>query len=307
MRIAFLGTPEFALPSLEMLFQEKHELAVFTQPDRPQGRHSAPVAPPVKVFAQKHGIPVYQFEKIRGAEGAGALAGFAPDLMVTAAFGQILSKENLSVPKYGCINVHGSLLPKYRGSAPIQWAIINGEEKTGITTMMTDIGLDTGDILLMRETKILPDETAGELYGRLAVLGAEVLKETIGRLKNGTLERTPQDHDMATKCAMLKKEHGHIDFTKTRKQVHDLIRGVDPWPGAYAFLEGKPVKIWRARMSENKTKAAPGTLRGDAKSGLFAAAGDGEIEILELQFPGSRRMDAVSALRGRQLDGARLL
>jgi methionyl-tRNA formyltransferase len=287
-----------------MLVREKHELTVFTQPDRPQGRHSAPAAPPVKLLAQKYGIPVLQFEKISSAEGAAALRDFAPELMVTAAFGQILSRENLSVPEYGCINVHGSLLPKYRGSAPIQWAIINGEEKTGITTMMTDEGLDTGDILLMRETDILPDETSGELFERLAALGSEVLSETIEKLKNGTLARTPQDNANATRCRMLKKEHGHIDFSRGRKQVHDLIRGVNPWPGAYAFLNGEPVKIWRARIGETSEKAAPGTCRGDDKRGLFVETGDGEIEVLEIQFPGSRRLDTKTALRGRPLNGA---
>jgi methionyl-tRNA formyltransferase len=302
MRIAFLGTPEFALPSLQMLIRGKHELAVFTQPDRPQGRHSAPVAPPVKILAAKNGIPVFQFEKIRNSDGLEALAGFAPELMVTAAFGQILSRENLSVPKYGCINVHGSLLPKYRGSAPIQWAVINGEEKTGITTMMTDEGLDTGDILLSRETEILPDETAGELYERLAVLGSEVLGDTIEKLMNGTLVRTPQVEAEATKCRMLKKEHGHIDFSKTRKQVHDLVRGVNPWPGAYAYLNGEPVKIWRTRIGEKGLGTAPGACRGDGKTGLFIAVGDGEIEVLEIQFPGSRRMDSKTALRGRPLE-----
>ena len=169
MRIAFLGTPEFALPSLKMLIESGHELAVFTQPDRPIGRHGKPVPPPVKVLAEEHNIPVYQFEKIRSDEGLAALQEFAPDLMVTAAFGQLLSQANLDVPKYGCINVHGSLLPKYRGAAPIQWSVIDGEAETGITTMMTDIGMDTGDILMKSTTPIDPEETAGELYGRLAV------------------------------------------------------------------------------------------------------------------------------------------
>ncbi|OQB25159.1 MAG: Methionyl-tRNA formyltransferase [Firmicutes bacterium ADurb.Bin182] len=307
MKIAFLGTPEFALPSLEMLVREHHDIAVFTQPDRPRGRHAAFEAPPVKLYAQERGIPVNQFEQIRSSEGNKALSDFAPDLMVTAAFGQILSKENLSVPRFGCINVHGSLLPKYRGAAPVQWAIINGEEKTGVTTMMTDAGLDTGDILLMRETSILPDETAGELSERLAVLGAQVLKETLCKLEEGTLVRVPQDNGSATRCAMLKKEHGRIDFTLSQKQVHDLVRGVNPWPGAYAMLNGSPVKIWRTKVAGSEFSAPPGTLRGDAKKGLFVAAGDGELEILEIQFPGSRKMDAKSALMGKPLEGARLL
>ena len=188
-----------------MLIESGHELAVFTQPDRPVGRHKTPDAPPVKLLAQEHGIPVFQFEKIRRPEGVEALRDFAPDLMVTAAFGQILSAENLSVPKYGCINVHGSLLPKYRGAAPIQWSVIDGETVTGITTMQTDVGMDTGDILMQEETEIGPDETAGELYGRLSLIGAELLKKTIASLEAGTLVRTPQDEALATKCPMLKR------------------------------------------------------------------------------------------------------
>ena len=183
MKIAFLGTPDFAIPSLDMLFCEGHSLAVFTQPDRPVGRHAVLTPPPTKAYAQERGIPVFQFEKIRLPDGVQALREFAPDLMVTAAFGQILSAENLSIPKFGCINVHGSLLPKYRGAAPIQWAIINGESETGITTMMTDIGMDTGDILLVDRIAIDPDETAGELFERMAILGAETLRQTIAALE----------------------------------------------------------------------------------------------------------------------------
>ena len=213
MRIAFLGTPEFALPSLDMLYRAGHTLAVFTQPDRPVGRHATLTPPPTKAYALERGIPVFQFEKIRLSEGVAALQGFAPDLMVTAAFGQILSAENLAIPTYGCINVHGSLLPKYRGAAPIQWAIINGETETGITTMMTDIGMDTGDILLVDRIAIDPDETAGMLFERMAVLGAETLRRTITALEAGTLTRIPQDEAQATKCPMLKKEHGKLDFS----------------------------------------------------------------------------------------------
>ena len=188
MRIAFCGTPDFAVPSLQMLIDEGHELALFTNPDKPKGRKGELTPPPTKVLAEKHGIPVYQFEKIRRPEGIEALRAFAPDLMVTAAFGQILSAENLSIPKYGCINVHGSLLPKYRGAAPIQWSIIEGEKITGVTTMLTDVGLDTGDMLLRREVEIGENETAGELFDRLAAIGAELLKETIECLEKGELK-----------------------------------------------------------------------------------------------------------------------
>lgn len=309
MRIAFLGTPEFALPSLQMLIDAGHTLCVFTQPDKPQGRHAVLTPPPVKTLAQKHGIPVYQPRRMRDAEGLEPLRAFGPDVMVTAAFGQILSAENLSVPQYGCINVHGSLLPKYRGAAPIQWAVIGGEEVTGITTMLTDVGLDTGDILLARELAVLPDETAGELYVRMAELGAQTLRETIDRLGNGTLIRTPQDEEKATKCRMLKKEDGKLSFDQSAKCIHNRVRGVNPWPGAYAYMEGgmDTLKIWRTRMAGGEPQGEPGMLHGDEKRGLFVSCADGMLEILELQAAGGKRMEAKAYLRGKPLAGIRLV
>lgn len=306
MRIAFLGTPEFAVPSLCMLIGEGHELCVFTQPDKPQGRHAALTPPPVKEVAAQYGIPVYQPARIRSEEGLGLLRSFSPDLMVTAAFGQILSAENLAIPPYGCINVHGSLLPKYRGAAPIQWAIIDGEKKTGITTMYTELGLDTGDILLSREIEIHPDETAGELYPRMAELGAQTLKETIQKLLKGTLNRTPQEEALATKCSMLRKEDGKLDFSNTAQQIHDRVRGVNPWPGAYAMMGEEPFKLLRTRLSDRKPPqgAEPGECFGDAKCGLFISCGDGRaVEALEVQIPGCRRMDAKTCMCGRRITG----
>ena len=304
MRIAFLGTPEFALPSLDMLRKSGHTLAVFTQPDRPVGRHATLTPPPTKAYALEHGIPVYQFEKIRLPEGVAALKSFAPDLMVTAAFGQILSAENLAIPKYGCINVHGSLLPKYRGAAPIQWAIINGESETGITTMMTDIGMDTGDILLVDHIAIDPDETAGELFSRMAALGAETLSNTITALEAGTLVRTPQDESQATKCPMLKKEHGKLDFSKSAVSVHNRVRGTNPWPGAYALLGEEPLKIHQTRRSDLPIGSEPvGILKGNAKSGLFVRCADGWLEIVELQAIGGKRLSAKDYLAGKALEG----
>ncbi len=309
MRIAFLGTPEFALPSLQMLIDAGHTLCVFTQPDKPQGRHAVLTPPPVKALALKYGIPIYQPGRMRDAEGLEPLRAFQPDLMVTAAFGQILSAENLSVPKYGCINVHGSLLPRYRGAAPIQWAIIDGEAVTGITTMLTDVGLDTGDILLARGLPILPEETAGELYVRMAELGAQTLEETIEKLMNGTLARTPQDEEKATKCRMLKKEDGKLSFDQSAKRIHDRVRGVNPWPGAYAYMEGgmDTLKIWRTRMAEEIAQEEPGMLLGDEKRGLFVSCGDGTLEILELQAAGGKRMEAKAYLRGKPLAGLKLV
>ena len=308
MRIAFLGTPEFALPSLNMLRESGHELAVFTQPDRPVGRHATLTPPPTKAYALEHGIPVFQFEKIRLPEGVDALKAFAPDLMVTAAFGQLLSAENLATPKFGCINVHGSLLPKYRGAAPIQWAIIDGETETGITTMMTAIGMDTGDILLVDKLTIDPDETAGELFERMAVLGAETLRRTISALEAGTLVRIPQDEAQTTKCPMLKKEHGKLDFSQTAAAVHNRVRGTNPWPGAFALLDDAPLKIHKTRRTEQPIGDEPvGILKGSAKSGLFVRCADGWLEILELQATGGKRLAAKDYLAGKTLEGKVLI
>ncbi|MDR0841055.1 MAG: methionyl-tRNA formyltransferase [Christensenellaceae bacterium] len=306
MKIAFLGTPGFALPSLQMLLDAGHELALFTNPDRPKGRHGVPVPPPTKVLALANGIPVYQFERIRAPEGVAALRAFAPELMVTAAFGQLLSQENLDIPPYGCINVHASLLPKYRGAAPIQWAIIGGDTVTGVTTMYTALGLDTGDILLSRQTPIGPEETAGELFDRLACLGADLLKETIASLQAGTLVRTPQSEAEATRCTMIHKEDGKLSFAaQTAQQVHDRVRGTSPWPGAYALMEGgEPLKIWRTHMSGRLERGAAGEcVIASPKTGLFVQAADGLVEILELQFPGGKRMTAAQALAGHALQG----
>ena len=308
MRIAFLGTPEFALPSLDMLQKSGHTLAVFTQPDRPVGRHATLTPPPTKTYALAHGIPVFQFEKIRLPEGVAALQAFEPDLMVTAAFGQLLSAENLAIPKFGCINVHGSLLPKYRGAAPIQWAIIDGETETGITTMMTAIGMDTGDILLVDRLAIDPDETAGELFERMALLGAQTLQKTIAALEAGTLTRIPQDEAQASKCPMLKKEHGKLDFSQTALAIHNRVRGTNPWPGAYALLDGEPLKIHQTRMTDVPIGDEPiGLLKGNAKSGLFVRCADRWLEILELQALCCKRLSAKLYLAGKTLEGKVLI
>ncbi|MBQ2662513.1 MAG: methionyl-tRNA formyltransferase [Clostridia bacterium] len=305
MKIAFLGTPDFANKSLEMLYKTGHELLVITQVDKPVGRKRILTPPPVKVRALELGLPVLQFEKIRNQAGVSALSSFAPDLMITVAYGQLLSQEILDIPKYGCINVHASILPKYRGAAPIQWSIINGERVTGVTTMMTELGLDCGDILLTKEVEIDINETAGELFERLSYVGAEVLKETLLELENGTLTRTKQDEDKATKCSMLTRETGKIDFSKDALTVHNLVRGTNPEPGAYALLSGEPIKIFRTKLTEETSCAQDGEcVIADPKKGLFVKAGDGKlIEILEIQFPGSKRMSAKNALMGKQMMG----
>ncbi len=302
MRIAFLGTPEFALPSLQALIDRGDTLAVFTQPDRPVGRKAVLTPPPVKVLAERHGIPVCQFEKIRSREGVEALTAFAPDLVVTAAFGQLLSAKNLAIPRFGTINVHGSLLPKYRGASPIQSAIIAGESETGVTTMMTDIGMDTGDILLKARTPIDPDETYAQLSGRLSELGADLLLKTLAALESGTLTPIPQDPGEATVCHMLTKEDGHIDCAKPAKAVHDLVRGTNPWPCAFVLLDGQALKIFETRRSEERFSDAPGTLREHGGK-LYLVCADGAVEIVSLQASGKKRMDAGMFLRGCPLDG----
>ncbi len=305
MRVVFLGTPDFAVPSLEALIENEYNVVgVFTQPDRPAKRGHKLMAPPVKECAIKHGINVYQFEKIKEEAGLSALKSLEPDILVTAAFGQILSKDILDVPAKGCINVHGSLLPKYRGAAPIQWAIINGETVTGITTMYTNIGLDTGDIILKKEIEIGSQETAGELFDRMALLGAELLIETLKEIESGSSTRTPQDESLASHFPMLKKETGHINFSKTPKEIHNLVRGVTPWPGAYFVFGEDIVKVLKVvphdDIQHNSTFGK--VLLASAKEGLLIACKNGAIEILELKAPSGKQMSAKNYLMGKKIE-----
>ena len=297
MRIVFMGTPEFAVPSLEKLTAEGYEVAgVFTQPDRPKGRGNRLTPSPVKECALRHGIPVFQPEKIR-RDGAEDLRRLAPDLCVTAAFGQILSQEILDIPPFGNINVHASLLPRHRGSAPIAHAIMQGDRTAGVTTMMMDRGIDTGDMLLRAETEIGETETCGELTERLSLLGAELLAETLRKLEKGELERRPQDESRMTYDPMLTKEAGEADFTLPAGRVKGLINGLNPWPCvSVPFGEGR-LKLMRAAIAEGKGN--PGeVLAADPKSGLIIACGEGAVRILELQAPGGKKMKAEDYLRG---------
>lgn len=301
MRIAFLGTPDFAIPCLRALISKGHEVSVFTQPDRPRDRGQKAALSPVKLVAIELGLPVYEFEKIRRPDGVAAMEALAPDVMVTAAFGQILSQKLLDIPEFGCVNVHASLLPKYRGPAPIQWAVINGENETGITTMLTDAGVDTGDILLQRKTAIGPDETAGELFERLAAMGAEVLLETLTLMENGGLKRIPQNHDEATRFPMLAKDDGRVDWNKTPTEICNLVRGVNPWPGAWTRCRCDIMKIWKAEPAQ--MCGEPGRiLKANVKDGLVIGAGGGAVRILDVQMQGKRRMNCEQYLCGCRLE-----
>lgn len=302
MRIIYMGTPEFAVPPLIALLNEGYSvIACVTQPDRPSGRGNRMSVSPVKAAATSHGIPVLQFDRISRGEGLEALQNLSPDLFVTAAFGQILSKKALAIPRYGTVNLHASLLPKYRGPAPINWCIIHGETKTGVTTMMTDAGIDTGDMLLAREVDILPAETAGELTLRLSNIGATLLVETLQRLQAGNCPRTPQDHPAATYHPMLQKEHGLIDFSRPAQNIADLVRGVDPWPVAWTHLpDGIPLKIYKAKAVPGD--GIPGTvLLADPKHGFHVACGEGALDILELQASNAKRMSAAAYLLGHPI------
>ncbi len=304
MRIVFMGTPEFAVPSLRALLENGYQVeAAFTQPDRPAGRGQKLTACPVKLLAQERGVPVHQFEKIKAPEGVACLKELKPDLVVTAAFGQILSREILEVPRYGTINVHASLLPAYRGSAPINWCIINGEREAGVTTMLTDVGMDTGDMLLKVRTPIGELETAGELTVRLAELGAQLLIETLRGYPHGGLTPQKQDERLASYQPMLKKEMGHIDWTKAASEIACLVRGLNPWPCAYAQGDMGRLKIYLARSCEARFQAPAGTVTlASAKEGLFVACGEGWLEILEMQAPNARRMTAKAYLQGKRID-----
>ncbi|MBR6765787.1 MAG: methionyl-tRNA formyltransferase [Clostridia bacterium] len=307
--IVFLGTPDFAVPSLKALVENGYNVkAVFTQPDRPKGRGNKVAFSPVKEYALSQNIPVYQPEKIRLPENAKLLKELKPDLMITAAFGQILSKENLESAPLGCVNVHGSLLPKYRGSSPIQWAVINGEKETGITTMYTDIGVDCGDIILKRSIMIGEDETAGELFDRLSVLGAETLIETIKMIENGSAPRTPQDNSQATHFPMLDKAMGRIDFSKTSAEIKNLVRGLNPWPVAWSVCGDEIIKIYKVSVASEKTEKAPGTIiSADSKNGLKVSTGDGVISIDVMQTPGKKAMEAKSYFLGNKLKADRFI
>lgn len=309
-KIVFMGTPEFAVPSLRALAEDgRYEIAgVFTQPDRPAGRGKKLTACPVKRFALEAGLPVFQFERIRRPEGVAQLRALAPDAMITAAFGQILTQEILDIPARGTVNVHASLLPAYRGPAPINWCVVNGEREAGVTLMLTDAGIDTGDMLRSVSTPIGELETAGELTARLADMGARLLAETLPDYLDGKIEPVPQDEAKATYLPMLKKEMGEIDWTRPAREIACQVRGLNPWPCAGAELPEGRLKLYLARDAATDSDAAPGTvIVSGPKEGLFVKCGDGALEVLELQAPGGKRMGAKAYLAGKRIEvGTRL-
>ncbi len=308
MKIIFLGTSGFACPSLENLLNSSHEvLAVVTQPDRPSGRGRRLSPPPVKPVAAAKSIPVFQPEKVREPSATANLKSLAPDIMVVVAYGQILSKSVLAVAPRGCVNVHGSLLPKYRGAAPIVRAILAGEKKTGVTTMFLDEGMDTGPVLLKAETEIGPEDTAGTLHDRLALMGAELLMETLRGIEEGTIGPQPQDHSQATYAAKITKEEEEIHWTRPARDLFNLIRGFDPWPGAFSFWDGKRIKLFRPVLIEGEAGEQPGTVVQSTPEGVVIAAGGGSLRIREVQLENRPRMGVVEFLRGYPLRaGARL-
>ncbi len=306
LRTVFMGTPAFAVSTLRTVLTSGVNLVgVYTQPDRPKGRGNVLTPPPVKVLAQEHGIPVFQPFKLREPAAVEELRRLAPDLVVVVAFGQILPKSVLEIPRHGCINVHASLLPKYRGASPINKAIMDGESVTGITTMLMDVGLDTGPMLVKKSIPIGEEETAGELHDRLALLGAETMAETLDRLFAGTLAPQPQDDALSTYAPMLKKEDGRIDWSRPAREIHNQVRGLDPWPGAYTFLRGETLKI--ARTAVENGEGAPGTVVAVGADGVRIACGQGVLRVGELQLPGKKRLAAGEFLKGRALaPGARM-
>lgn len=300
MKIVFMGTPDFASGTLEALIAAGHEItAVYTQPDKPKGRGKEVQMTPVKMVALAHGIPVYQPRRIREAAEVEILRQIPADIFVVAAFGQILSQEILDMPKFGCVNIHASLLPKYRGAAPIQWAVIDGEEKTGITIQQMNAGVDTGDILYVKEYTLDPKETGASLFDKLMVLGAEAIVEALPLIEAGKITPVPQNEAEATHAAKLTKQLGELDFTKSAVVLERLVRGLNSWPSAYTFFRGKQLKIWEAEVVEaGQITEVPGTVIDVGKQSITIATGDGGLQILELQIEGKKRMACKDFLLG---------
>ncbi|MBP5330621.1 MAG: methionyl-tRNA formyltransferase [Lachnospiraceae bacterium] len=298
MRVVFMGTPEIAAMVLDSLIGSKHEVAaVVTQPDKPNSRGNAVIYSAVKQLALEHDIPVLQPQKASSEESVAEIASYNPDIIVVAAYGQILKENLLNLPKYRCINVHASLLPKYRGASPIQWAVINGDEETGVSIMYMEKGLDTGDVILQKGLKLDPDETAGSLHDRLGELAGPVLLEAMDLIENGNAHPVKQDDSLSTYVSMLDKSMGELDFTKTSEELERLIRGLIPWPGAYMHINGKMLKIWKAAIGDVKG-LKPGEIYTARVGEFYVGTADGSLNILELQLEGRKRMYTSDFLRG---------
>lgn len=305
MKILFMGTPDFAASTLEKIIQSKHEvIGVVTQPDKQKGRGKEVSFSAVKELALKHGITVYQPVKVREPEFLKVVEELKPEAIIVAAFGQILPKALLEISTYGCINVHASLLPKYRGAAPIQYSVIDGETETGVTIMYMDVGIDTGDMILQAKTPIAEDETGGSLFDKLAVLGADLLLEALEKIENGTSERIAQDNEKATYVKIINKEMGRIDFSQSAVAIERLIRGLNPWPSAFTMLEGKTLKLWQAKVEQGSASnpkdvpITPGEIVEIRKDSIVIMTGEGLLIIKELQLEGKKRMPADAFLRG---------
>lgn len=303
MRIIFMGTPDFSVPCLQALIDSDNEVVgVFTQPDKPKGRGYGLTPPPVKVCAIENNIPVFQPQSMRDGTALEIINSLNADLIIVVAFGKILPKEILESVKYGCINIHASLLPKLRGAAPIQWSIINGEKETGVTSMQMDVGLDTGDMILKKSIEITDNMNAGELHDKLSVLGAEILIETIDELKKDNLKPEKQDDSLSNYASMLSKDLCPIDFNKSAQDVHNQIRGLSPWPVATTVIAGKKFKIHSSQLLTENFDGKPGEIV-DTSNRLVCMCGDGKvIEILEIQAEGKRKTDTASFLRGHRID-----
>ncbi len=301
MKVVFMGTPDFAVETLKAIYEAGHEVILaVSQPDKPKGRSGKLQPTPVKEFAMEHKIPVYQPVKIRAEESVEYLRKYEADVFVVAAFGQILPKVILDMPRLGCVNVHGSLLPKYRGAAPIQWAVINGEKVSGNTTMLMGPGLDDGDMLLKSQVELAADETGGSLFDKLAIDGGKLAVKTIEALNEGTVTPIPQNEAEATHVGMIKKEMGLIDWTKPAVEIERLIRGLNPWPSAYTFINGKSLKLWSGAVVD-KT-GTPGSVIQVDKNGFTIACGQQALQVKELQLEGKKRMAASDFLRGYSLE-----
>ncbi|EJA6664488.1 TPA: methionyl-tRNA formyltransferase [Clostridioides difficile] len=303
MKIVFMGTPDIAVPCLQKIIDEKYEiLGVVTQPDKPKGRGKKLGMSPVKELAIENNIPVYQPVKARDKEFIDKIKSLNPDVIVVVAFGQILPKEILEIPKLGCINVHVSLLPKYRGAAPINWVIINGEEKTGVTTMYMDEGLDTGDMILKTEVNLDENITAGELHDKMMNIGAETLKETLRLIEEGNVPREVQNHEEFSYAPIMNKSLGNIDFSKSAREIHNLVRGVNPWPSAYTTYNDVIMKVWKTKVLDEKSTKDVGTIIDVSKDGIKVSTIDNVLLIEEIQMPNKKRMLVGEYIKGNTIE-----